>query len=201
MIPFTDAARYEYDLAPSSVVIDCGGYEGNFAKIIAEKYGCTVHVLEPVKRFRDSMHRGPRIGVHPYGVAAVTREATFHVAGDSSGEWTHGLPNTETVKLLAISDVLGGLAPNGCDLLKLNIEGAEFEVLESLLSHGLIIGKEPNARGVCPSMNHIRDLQVQFHHGLVPDSEARYEAIAAGLSLTHELTWRHPWVWENWRRK
>ena len=32
MIPvFTEGMRHEYPLTPDSVVIDCGGFEGNFA--------------------------------------------------------------------------------------------------------------------------------------------------------------------------
>ncbi len=179
---FTEAMRHDYPLTPDSCVIDCGGFEGNFAKIITEKYGCCVQVLEPVKRFRDSMHRSPLILVHPYGVAGESRDALFNVGGDSSGEFATGLPHFETVQLRAIGYVLAELAPKGCDLLKLNIEGAEFEVLEMMVSTGARLAK---------------NIQVQFHRN-VPDYEARYEAIAVGLSYTHHLTYRAPWCWENW---
>ncbi len=185
MIPFTESMRHDYPLTPNSCVIDCGGFEGNFAKIISEKYGCCVHVLEPVKRFRDSMHRSPLILVHPYGVAGESRDAKFNVGGDSSGEFATGLPHTETVQLRAIGHVLFELANKGCDLLKLNIEGTEFEVLESLLTM------------VMPSLAGVKNIQVQFHRN-VPNAEARYETIAVGLSRTHHLTYRAPWCWENW---
>jgi hypothetical protein len=70
-------------------------------------------------------------------------------------------------------------------LLKLNVEGEEYPVLERMLERGLL------AR--------VRDLQVQFHR-TVPDCDLRYIGVRAGLERTHHLTYEYPWVWENWRR-
>jgi hypothetical protein len=38
----------EYDLNADSVCIDIGGYEGQWASDIFGRYGCTIHVFEPV---------------------------------------------------------------------------------------------------------------------------------------------------------
>lgn len=198
--PFSEPLRHDYPLTPDSVVLDCGGFEGNWAAEIAGRYNCTVHVLEPVARFRERMDRNrrllmhPKVTVHPYGVAAQSRHAVFHVAGDSTGEWSYGLPDEETVRLRGIGEVLAELAPGGCALMKLNIEGAEFDVLEKLLEH-IVIPNFPGAVSPLPD-----NIQVQFHHGLVENDEARYESIADRLSLTHELTYQSKWCWENWRR-
>jgi hypothetical protein len=73
-----------------------------------------------------------------------------------------------------------------CDLLKINIEGGEYEVLPRLISTGVIKG--------------VDNLQLQFHK-LGPESESQMTAIQLQLSMTHELTWRYRWVWENWKRK
>lgn len=72
-------------------------------------------------------------------------------------------------------------------LCKVNIEGMEYMLLEYMIGNGL--GKN------------VKNLQVQFHLIEGQPSEYEYEKIAALLSLTHELTWRIPFVWENWRRK
>lgn len=69
---------------------------------------------------------------------------------------------------------------------KINIEGSEYDLLEYIIRKGL--------------HKNIRNLQVQFHIVDGLDWEERYKAIAEALSLTHKLTWRYPFVWENWER-
>jgi hypothetical protein len=72
------------------------------------------------------------------------------------------------------------------DLVKINIEGGEYDLLDHLIAEGLI--------------ERIRDVQVQFHD-FVPGAEARRAAIRHGLEATHVVTYDEPFVWENWRRK
>ena len=55
MIPAAEALRYDYpDLHKDSVVVDAGAYQGNWSKVIHEKYGCIVLAFEPVKAFFDT---------------------------------------------------------------------------------------------------------------------------------------------------
>lgn len=66
-------------------------------------------------------------------------------------------------------------------LLKMNIEGGEYTLLPYMIKGGII--------------EQIENLQVQFHLG------GDYEAVEKELTKTHTLTWRYPFVWENWKRK
>jgi hypothetical protein len=72
-------------------------------------------------------------------------------------------------------------------LVKINIEGGEYQLLDYIIEKGL--------------MNNIVDLQVQFHLVEGADSEREYELLAKRLSVTHDLTWRYPFCWENWTIK
>lgn len=72
-------------------------------------------------------------------------------------------------------------------LCKINIEGMEYPLIENIIDRGLI--------------GSIKNLQVQFHIVGGVDCAVYYQRISNKLSLTHELTWRVPFVWENWRRK
>jgi hypothetical protein len=74
-------------------------------------------------------------------------------------------------------------------LVKINIEGGEYALLDYIIEKGL--------------MGNITELQVQFHVIDNPDIdyEKVYKWLAEQLSQTHELTWRWPFCWENWRRK
>ena len=60
------------------------------------------------------------------------------------------------------------------DLLKINIEGAEYDLLEDMIKKNLV--------------SKCNNIQVQFHT-FISGYKERYELIKYGLSQTHELTW------------
>jgi len=190
MKKFEDKDRYEYDLMPDDVVIDAGGYEGNFAGIIGEKYCCHVELFEPVPRFMTQIWKRiahlPKVRPNLAGLGATTRFDTFHVQRDSSGLFA-GASEVVTAQVLAITDLLEWKEfERGCALMKLNVEGAEFEILEALI-------KPENQRLLAK----VRNIQVQFHP-IVPEYGTRYVAIRDALLRTHEMTYCEPWCWENY---
>ena len=46
----------------------------------------------------------------------------------------------------------------------------------------------------------VKNIKVRFHD-FAPDTERRMRAIQADLAHTHELTYQHPFAWENWKLK
>ena len=42
---------YEHDLNTKSVVVEAGGYTGNWCLKINEKYNCIIHTYEPVNEY------------------------------------------------------------------------------------------------------------------------------------------------------
>jgi hypothetical protein len=72
------------------------------------------------------------------------------------------------------------------DVIKLNIEGMEFEVLEAIIANDLL--------------RMFKHIQVQFH-GILKDGKPRRDAILAALSQTHDSTFCTPWRWEGFTRK
>ena len=89
------------------------------------------------------------------------------------------------IQLKAMAKVLTELNIEHVDLLKINIEGGEFPLLEYLLNKGL--------------MARIKHLQVQFHD-FTEDAVSRRELIRKKLAITHAQEWCYPFVWESWRR-
>jgi hypothetical protein len=71
------------------------------------------------------------------------------------------------------------------DLLKINIEGGEYELLEHIIEKTL--------------QNKIRNIQVQFHTW-IENCEDRRKNIQDILRKTHKLTYNYDFVWENWER-
>jgi FkbM family methyltransferase len=72
------------------------------------------------------------------------------------------------------------------DLIKINIEGDEYELLEHLIEIDFL--------------KNINDLQIQFH-SFVPKSKIRMLNIQKKLSESHKLTYQFPFIWENWTKK
>lgn len=182
---FREELRYEYNLNPDSVVLDCGGYEGRFADEIFRRYGCTVHVLEPVKPFYDKIverfHGNPKIHVHNYGIGGENDSVKFSIKGDMTGAYADN-PETEEVKIVDVAEILAEFGPK-IDLLKLNVEGSEFSVLEAMVRWSML--------GI------VENIQVQWHD-VVPDAKYRYDKLQERLARTHHLTFDHGWVWQNW---
>lgn len=184
MKPYSIDCLYDYLLTPESVVLDCGGYEGNFSKQIYEKFKCKVIVFEPVSEFfgKIASPNPDKVFVHNVGIGDSTRIENFLINGDMSGLYSHK-GNPTTVKIMSIrlvSDMVGTV-----DLLKLNIEGMEYEVLNEIIGGGIA--------------KRFKNIQIQFHH--LPYSEARIETIRKGLSWTHRQTFCEDYVWEGWTLK
>lgn len=179
--------RLDYPLGPASIVLDVGGFKGQWASDIHGRFGCRVFVFEPVPEFATNLVRrfemNPAIEILPFGLGGQTRDAALWVQGDGSSVVLRESDEAIPVHLVAASEFLRnrGLAP--VDLIKVNIEGGEYELLDHLMNEGLI--------------STISHLQVQFHD-FVPDAAARRDMIIRRLNSTHQCQWSYPFVWESW---
>jgi FkbM family methyltransferase len=181
-----DRFRFDYDLDRDSLVLDLGGFEGQWASDVYARFRCRVIVFEPVPAFAariaDRFRRNDDIEVHACGLGATTRKETIHLHGAGTSTYRRDAATVEA----RIVDVAAWFAEHeiaSVKLMKVNIEGGEFELLERLLETGLA--------------PRIEDLQVQFHY-VSPQSPARMRAIQRKLAATHAPTYQYPFVWENW---
>jgi len=178
----------DYPDAVGGVVLDFGGYSGGFALRCERELDARVFCYEPVPQFQEQILRSrpvdSRIELRGHGVAAETRQAVFNLRGEATAEGAP-TPDATVVELRSIEDILASDAPDGVVLMAMNIEGAEYDVLEKLIQTGLV--------------RNVQHLRIQFHL-TVPDARTRYELIASQLSLTHALRWRFPYIWESWSR-
>jgi FkbM family methyltransferase len=183
------ALRFNYDLDENSVVLDLGGYDGQWAGELFWRYGCRIFVFEPVAAFaekiRAKFEKNNRIEVLQYGLGASTRKETLHIDANASSIYGKS-GDVEEIKIVDVRDWLGERKLERIHLAKLNIEGGEYELLERLIETRLI--------GV------IDDIQVQFHD-IAADSRLRMQGIRNQLRTTHEPTYQYEFVWENWTRK
>ena len=181
--------RYNYPLNDMAVIFDVGGYEGEFADRLYTNHQCTIHVFEPVVAYasviRDRFRDNPKVRVHNFGLAGRTRYEDMSVEGVTSSTFRTGL-RTQVARLVDIKEFCHENDIDRIDLIKINIEGGEYELLERILDTRLI--------------DRIHRIQVQFHN-VSPTAEARMGKIQRRLSKTHRLSYQFLFVWENWVRK
>jgi FkbM family methyltransferase len=140
------ALRFDYDLTPDSLVLDLGGYEGQWASDIFARYLCHVVVFEPATEFAANIrHRfrcNPKIRVCSFGLGAVSRTETLYLSADGSSTFTKDGP-TETIQIVDVAAWANQENIQAVALMKINIEGGEYELLKRLIEIGS--GNEPGA--------------------------------------------------------
>jgi hypothetical protein len=176
--------------------MDVGAHKGAFAFEMAKRYDCRIFGYEPIHTFaveaRNRTLRVGRVTIDEYGLGRTTGWRSFGLKGDMTGQWAEGAEIG--VRIVSISEELpriySGMAINGgfdFDLMKINIEGGEYELLEAILDLGYA--------------RRLTNIQVQFHGIMQLDPINRRDRIRERLRETHEEMYCEPFVWEGWRLK
>jgi FkbM family methyltransferase len=181
--------RMDYPLNNNSVVFDLGGYEGQWASDIYSRYRCKIYIFEPVPQFAKEIKqrflKNPDIHVQDFGLSDKDGKIKLSMEANATSAYKESDDSVE-VELRKANHFIKEKNIESIDLIKINIEGGEYDLLDHLLSEGLV--------------RNIQNLQIQFHD-FVPDAETRMNHIQDQLKKTHELTYQFPFVWENWRLK
>lgn len=181
--------RVNYDLNKNSVVFDVGGYEGDWANDIFEKYACNIHIFEPVPVFAENIKKrfagNNKIIVHQFGLSKENSEQKMSLDENSSSLYKQ-TGNEIEIKLVKADEFFLKNNIGAVDLMKINIEGGEYDLLEGLIESGLV--------------KKIKNIQVQFHD-FVPNAKQRMKRIQKLLNDTHKITYQFKFVWENWQLK
>ncbi len=181
--------RVNFDhLKPESVVFDLGGYKGDWTAEISSRYDAKVFVFEPIKSFHDQICTrfagNPKVKAFQFGLGARDESMDLHLSADGTGVFGKGAA-VEKVHLREVQSFLKQEGVEHIDLMKINIEGGEYDLLTRLIESG-DIGK-------------IDKLQIQFHD-FVPNAIESRAKIIEGLKKTHRQSWEYYFVWEEWVR-
>lgn len=122
-------------LNPESVIVDAGAHRGEFSQTLMERYGCQCHLVEanPELAARLSGQNFPH--VLPAALSAQDGTATFitrknpEAGGIFNRAQDDGNAVSE-VETISLDTLMRRSALTRIDLLKLDIEGAEFELIE-----------------------------------------------------------------------
>lgn len=176
--------RLDYPLRKGSIVYDVGGYIGEWAEAVDRRFGCHIEIFEPIKKYADLLvakFAGNKdIVIHDFGLGGKNEKLRISLENEASSVFKQSAES----ELVQIRRVSQHLYHEHIDLMKMNIEGGEFGLLNDLINSGKITS--------------IDNLQIQFHD-FAPNAKSERLKLQRKLSLTHSLTYNYPFVWENWR--
>lgn len=198
--------RYTYDLTKDSIVLDFGGFTGGFAEKLVSTYGCKVYIYEAVNRYYWQIVKknNPNLIAFNCGVSTSNGTAHIHVCdegsaigkfaeqkklGDKNESYQRNVAKftNEPPEKIVVRDVVQILNNYKCvDLLKINIEGGEYEILPSIINSGYI--------------NNIKHLQIQFHD-FVNNCDVLHTNITSELKKSHNLVFESMWNWSFFTKK
>ncbi len=145
-------------LTAQSVVYSFGiGEDASFDTALIDKYGLVVHAFDPTPRslaWVQAQGLPAQFVMHAYGIAAVDGSVAFHPP-ENPRHVSHtmlGRPATAAqaiqVPVKRLATIMRELGHSQIALLKMDIEGAEYEVLDDISQSGIRAGQ----------------ILVEFHH-------------------------------------
>lgn len=120
----------------SSVVIDLGANDGDFAQEMIERYGCRVVSAEPVQELIDRIAPHPLLQVYPVAVGGLNQRVNVNVFASRCASVLGAISpgeraTAQSVEMVTLAELLRRAGVDRMDLLKFDIEGAEIDVFNS----------------------------------------------------------------------
>ena len=179
--------RLNYKIDKNSKIFDIGGYEGDWSNSIYSRYGSIIYIFEPIKKNYDFICNRFKntdcINIYNYALSNKNEFSDITLYDASSSFYiTDGIK--EKIEIRNINDIIDDLKIDKIDIMKINIEGSEYDLLEAISDDNI---------------NKVNNFQIQFHK-IGNDYESRRNDIRKRLSKTHSITFDYKFVWENWKK-
>ena len=182
--------RYNYDLTKNSLVMDIGGFVGDWSHKMVSMYNPYIYIFEPVKKYfaiiKNQFRNNPKVKTFNMGVSNKEGVSKININRAGSSSFFKKGDDTEKIFLIDIASFFKQNKIKKIDVLKINAEGAEYEILERLIETGLV--------------KSCKNIQVQFHK-INKSSVIRREKIINELKKTHSQTYNYLFIYENWKIK
>jgi FkbM family methyltransferase len=147
-------------LPQDPVIYSAGiGLDISFDLALIRRHDCTVHAFDPTPRVQEWLEGqslSPQFRFHPVGIADFDGSADFFLPprpdflSHSMVESRQYSADSIRVPVMKLSSVMRELGHNRIDVLKMDIEGAEYAVMSDLIRDRIEIGQ----------------ILVEFHHRL-----------------------------------
>ena len=181
--------RFDYDIKNNDIVFEVGAFKGNDLKKFILKYDCNIYAFEPSKYYFKNyleIYKSEKVKLFNFGF--YDQNTILYLVNNNDGSYvTSKTPrssnNYEIINLKKISDFIESFKITKIKLMNMNIESAEYKVLNDLILSGKI--------------NLVDSLQVQFHRKTFL-YYIKKRLINSRLKKTHKLIWKYNYVWERW---
>ncbi len=137
-------------LGPESVCYLAGlGQDASFDLGVIERFGCAVLAFDPVpeaSRYAATVSaREPRFDFWPVGLWSADGTLRFYENAEPgfvsrSATNMHGTGEYIEAQVRAVDSLMAELGHQRVDLLKLSVEGSEYEIVDDLLAKRLPVG-------------------------------------------------------------
>lgn len=148
------------------------GEDISFDEGLIARYGCKVHAFDPTPRslkWLESQKLDARFVTHPYGIYSQDKVLEFFEPEKDShvsfSAHTPGRGASVKCPVRTLKNIANELGHSHIALLKMDIEGSEYEVIPSVLSSGVQIGQ----------------WLIEFHHRMLPDGVSKTKQSLAQL--------------------
>ena len=146
-----------FEILPGHIVVDIGGHIGDFA-IIAAKQGARVYTFEPERSNREllisniDLNAQSNIEVSSKAVSDRKEVARININPNNTG--CHSLVREysrifQTVEATTLDEIMDGILEDRIDFLKIDAEGAEFDILFSCS---------------VKTLDRVHKIALEFHH-------------------------------------
>jgi FkbM family methyltransferase len=171
-------------ISPNSLIYSFGvGTDISFDIEMIRKFDLCVHAFDPTPKSINWINEktlSPKFNFHPYGVASFSGKIEFTLPNNSnfvSGSINDILNSDgEKIKIPVkdISKIMQDLSHKHIDILKMDIEGAEYDVIDFIIENNISI----------------KQILVEFHHrfpkiGINKSKEAIKKLKKSGYKIFH----------------
>jgi FkbM family methyltransferase len=179
-------------LNKDSIVLDLGGYKGDWASDIYSKYLCNIEVFEPIPKFYNNIKKRfiNNSKIKSFNIGAYSTNTDIDMILDKDGSSIYKQSNSNIVetncKFKSILDICSDY--DTIDLIKLNVEGSEYDILPVLLNSDMI--------------NNVKSLLIQFHEiSSINHLKYRNKIIKSIHNIGFKDYFIFPYVWESFIKK
>jgi FkbM family methyltransferase len=146
-------------LGRESVVVDLGAHQGEFAHGMIERFGCKVVAAEPVETLYREIQPNALLNLLPVAVGGKNQSIEINVferrCASVLGSIKSGEPQIKQVaEMVTLAELKRRAGITGIDVLKIDIEGAEIDLLGSCSDDEL---------------KTVKQMTVEFHEFLYPE--------------------------------
>lgn len=155
-----------------SLIFNLGGNKGDWTADIISTYNCSIFVLESFNH-KNKFFLNPKNQVFNFGLSRDTKQIPISVNEEASSIYAKVGEESQVVSLIRTTDSLKEHNISYIDLMKINIEGGEFDLLDHLIETDFV--------------KNITDIQIQIND-FFPNAESLMKKIQQTLKRTHYLT-------------